>query len=303
MRLFKQSATLRLLSLTLLVLLLSLVTLITQSRAEVAVPPLTNYVVDTTNTLTHSQLEELNQQIAQLQEEKGSQIMVLMVPTVEPDDTVETFARRVFDEWRIGRVNIDDGVLVLVAKDDRRMRIETGYGLEGAITDVQASYIINQDMAPAFRSDNYFGGVKKAVDQLSLLIQGEELPDVDRSGSSTSSNALPYEFLLFFAAFILFWPIWLAPIVGGLFVLVVTGSISFAGLAAVLSLVWSLVFKKILGPGVLAANNDSSTNTIHRRRNNSHWGGGGGRSGGGFGGGFGGGGGGSSGGGGASGGW
>ena len=168
MTLFNQSVSLRSAYLVLVATLLALVMAFAPARAEVPVPELTNYVVDTTNTLTPAQLAELNHNIAQLQAEKGSQIMVLMVPTVQPDDTVETYARRVFDEWRIGRAKIDDGVLVLVAKDDRRMRIETGYGLEGAITDVQASYIINRDMAPSFREGNYFAGIKKAVDQLTL---------------------------------------------------------------------------------------------------------------------------------------
>ena len=134
---------------------LALVLWLSPVRAEVPVPPLTNYVVDVSGTLTAAQQSELNQRLAQLERDRGSQIMVLLVPTVAPDDTVESYARRVFDEWRIGRAKIDDGVLVLIAKDDRRMRIETGYGLEGAITDVQASYIINRDMAPAFREGDY----------------------------------------------------------------------------------------------------------------------------------------------------
>ena len=159
MMLFIQPVSLRSAWLLLVASCLALLLMLTPVKAEVPVPPLTNYVVDVTNTLTPAQLEDLNHSIAQLEAEKGSQIMVLMVPTVLPDDTVETYARRVFDEWRIGRAKIDDGVLLLVAKDDRRMRIETGYGLEGAITDVQASYIINSDMAPAFREENYYAGI------------------------------------------------------------------------------------------------------------------------------------------------
>ena len=98
MTLFKQPITLRSMQLLLLAMLMALGTLFIPARAEVPVPPLTNYVVDVTDTLTPVQLDELNQSIAQLEAEKGSQIMVLIVPTVQPDDTVETYARRVFDE-------------------------------------------------------------------------------------------------------------------------------------------------------------------------------------------------------------
>lgn len=307
MTLFNQSVSLRSAYLVLVATLLALVMAFAPARAEVPVPELTNYVVDTTNTLTPAQLAELNHNIAQLQAEKGSQIMVLMVPTVQPDDTVETYARRVFDEWRIGRAKIDDGVLVLVAKDDRRMRIETGYGLEGAITDVQASYIINRDMAPSFREGNYFAGIKKAVDQLTLLIQGEDLPAVGTE-SDSDSEGIPIEFIIFFAIFVLFWPVWLAPFVGGLFAFSVTGSIIVALIGGALAMLWNFFVKSFFGAGkVLEASQQTAKNRSRRRRND--WPGfGGGLGGGGFGGGFGGGGfggggGGSSGGGGASGGW
>ena len=316
MALFKQPTTLRSVCLWLLAMLIAAMSFYTSVRAEVPVPPLTNYVVDTTGTLSSAQQSELNQGIAQLEEEKGSQIMVLMVPTVQPDDTVETYARRVFDEWRIGRAKIDDGVLVLVAKNDRRMRIETGYGLEGAITDVQASYIINRDMAPAFQANDYYGGLKKAVDHLTLLIQGEDLPGVSTSTTmdeeSLFGDILPMELLLFMGVFVLFWPIWLAPIVAGFFILAISGSIGLALIAAVVALIWNLLVKKLMAPGLDAANSNPITGSrkTRRKRNHDHWGGFGGGGGfggfggGGFGGGgFGGGGGGSSGGGGASGGW
>lgn len=312
MTLLKQPVTRRSIWLLLLATLFALVAVLSPVRAEVPVPPLTNYVVDVTGTLTPVQLDELNQSIAQLEQEKGSQIMVLMVPTVQPDDTVETYARRVFDEWRIGRAKIDDGVLVLVAKDDRRMRIETGYGLEGAITDVQASYIIDRDMAPAFRAGNYYAGIRKAVDQLTLLIQGEELPAVKAAEDSPflGSKDLPIELLIFFAVFVLFWPIWLAPIVGGAFILAITGSVGLALVAAVFAIVWNLIAKSFLGSGIVEeASRQSAKGSPKRRRGRDNWPGGfggfggGGFGGGGFGGGFGGGGGGSSGGGGASGGW
>ncbi|WP_370693211.1 TPM domain-containing protein [Klebsiella pneumoniae] len=93
---------------------------------------------------------------------KGAQVAILMVPSTYPD-SIEAYATRVFEAWKLGRKGIDDGVLVLVAKDDRRMRIEVGYGLEGTITDIDAGRIIREYMTPAFRQQDYAGGLEAAA--------------------------------------------------------------------------------------------------------------------------------------------
>jgi uncharacterized protein len=110
--------------------------------ADVAVPPLTGRVVDQTGTLSASDIASLTQKLKDLETRKGSQVAVLIVPTTAPE-TIEQFAIRAAEAWKIGRRKIDDGALLVVAKDDRKLRIEVGYGLEGSLTDVTSSRIIN----------------------------------------------------------------------------------------------------------------------------------------------------------------
>lgn len=266
-------------------------------QAAPAVPAATAWVTDTTGTLSAAQRESLNQRLAALEKEKGAQIFVLMVPSTG-EDTIESYAQRVFDAWRVGRKNIDDGVLVLVAKDDRRMRIQTGYGLEGAITDLQAGRIIREQMAPAFAQGDYFAGVEAAIDNLVLLTEGEELPAVASTGSTQyEADELTWEPLLaiLFMAFMM--PAGFAAFAGAVFALAVTASIPIALGVGILAFLISKI-GRMFGAGGRASSGRAS-------RHGSAMGGLGGGIGGfrGGGGGFGGGGGGSSGGGGASGSW
>ena len=145
------------------------------ARAEVAVPVLKARVTDLTGTLTTQQTQQLEARLAALEQRKGVQVVVLMLPTTQPEDTVG-YATRVFDQWKIGRKNVDDGVLVVVAKDDHRAMIETGYGLEGAIPDAAASRIIREYMSPKFRVNDFYGGLDDAVAALTKLVDGEKLP-------------------------------------------------------------------------------------------------------------------------------
>jgi uncharacterized protein len=145
------------------------------ARADVAVPVLKARVTDLTGTLTAQQTQQLEARLAALEQRKGAQIVVLMLPSTQPEDIFD-YSTRVFDQWKIGRKNVDDGVLVVVAKDDHRAMIETGYGLEGAIPDAAASRIIREYMAPKFRSGDYFGGLDDAIDALTKLVDGESLP-------------------------------------------------------------------------------------------------------------------------------
>ncbi|SNR88952.1 uncharacterized protein SAMN05192560_1603 [Methylobacillus rhizosphaerae] len=142
---------------------------------EVAVPDLKARVTDLTGTLSQQEQTALESKLAQFEQEKGSQIAVLLVPTTAPE-AIEQYSLRVVEAWKLGRGKVDDGVLVLVAKDDRKMRIEVGYGLEGAIPDVIAKRIVSDVMAPAFRQGNFYGGIDAAVGYLTRLIAGEALP-------------------------------------------------------------------------------------------------------------------------------
>ena len=139
------------------------------------IPPFGAYVTDLTGTLDAQQKQTLEQELAALQKARGSQIGVLMVPTTQPEDIAQ-YAIRVFDAWKLGRKGVDDGVLVLVAKDDRRARIQPGYGLEGAIPDATAARVIQEYMAPKFRDGDFGGGLVDATGVLVKLIDGEALP-------------------------------------------------------------------------------------------------------------------------------
>jgi len=145
-------------------------------RAElVPVPALQKRVTDLTQTLTPEQQSQLESKLAAFEQQKGSQIAVLVVPTTKPEE-IEQYSIRVVDAWKLGREKPDDGVLVLVAKDDRKMRIEVGYGLEGAIPDLIAKRIITEVMVPSFRQGDFYGGINHAVDKLIGLVSGEQLP-------------------------------------------------------------------------------------------------------------------------------
>jgi uncharacterized protein len=138
----------------------------------VPVPPMQSRVVDLTNTLQASDAEALRQQIATLESDTQAQLAILVVPTTG-EDSIEQYATRVFADWKLGRKAQDDGVLLLVALKDRRMRIEVGTGLEGTITDLQAGRIIDQQMTPRFRSGDFAGGIQAAVQSLAQLIGGD----------------------------------------------------------------------------------------------------------------------------------
>ncbi len=143
--------------------------------AEVAVPPLTGRVVDQTGTLSSSDIAGLTQKLKDLEARKGSQIAVLIVPTTQPEDIAQ-FSIRVAEAWKIGRKKVDDGALLVVAKNDRKLRIEVGYGLEGALTDVTSRRIIDEIIVPQFRSGDFAGGINAGVDRMIAVANGEQLP-------------------------------------------------------------------------------------------------------------------------------
>ncbi|PPD54733.1 MAG: hypothetical protein CTY10_07490 [Methylotenera sp.] len=158
----------------------------------VAIPELKSRITDLTQTLSADQHVQLDSKLAAFEQQKGSQIAVLIVPTTQPEDIAQ-YSIRVVEKWKIGREKIDDGVLILVAKDDRKIRIEVGYGLEGAIPDLIAKRLISEIISPQFKQGNFYGGLDAGVDKLIGLIHGEALPEPKASAASGNAieNLLP----------------------------------------------------------------------------------------------------------------
>lgn len=162
------------------------------ARAQVAVPPASARVTDLTGTLSGQAVNRLESKLAAFESGKGSQIVVLIVPSTEPED-IEQYGIRVFDAWKPGRKGIDDGAILLVAKNDHRVRIEVGRGLEGVLTDVTTGHIIADTITPHFKLGDYDGGVEAGIDQILAVVNGESLPEPDKKWESHGglSNALP----------------------------------------------------------------------------------------------------------------
>lgn len=162
------------------------------ARADlVAIPELKSRVTDLTQTLSPNQQNHLEAKLAAFEQEKGSQIAILIVPSTQAEDIAQ-YSIRVVEQWKIGRDKVDDGLLVLVAKDDRKLRIEVGYGLEGAIPDLTAKRVISEIISPRFKQGDYFGGLDAGVDALTGLVDGEPLPAPTRvNNDGKLENLLP----------------------------------------------------------------------------------------------------------------
>lgn len=156
------------------------------SADEVAVPRLSARVTDTTGTLSAAQRQSLDQSLGDFERRKGSQIAVLMLPTVGPE-SIEQYSIRVAEAWKIGRAGADDGVILIIAKNDQRLRIEVGRGLEGAIPDVVAKRVIREVIAPHFLSGDFYGGIADGTRVLMRLIEGEQLPPVKSQAKAPQS--------------------------------------------------------------------------------------------------------------------
>lgn len=143
--------------------------------AEQDIPPLKVRVTDLTNTLTQQEKNSIETKLAAFEQEKGAQIAVLIVPTTAPE-AIEQYSIRVFEAWKLGRKGVDDGVLLLVAKNDKKMRLEVGYGLEGVLPDAIAKRIISEVISPHFKQGNFAGGITAGVDAMMKVIGGEPLP-------------------------------------------------------------------------------------------------------------------------------
>ena len=161
---------------------LALAAVLGAAQELAAVPPLQGRVIDQTATLQPTQREAMEQHLANVERELGSQIVVLIVPTTLPED-IAAYAQRVGDQWKIGRRDVGDGLLIVVAKNDRRVRIEVAKALEGAIPDLAARQIISETITPAFRRNDYAGGLNAAIDRIAARIKPEGLPAPDVRGS------------------------------------------------------------------------------------------------------------------------
>lgn len=149
-----------------------------RSQALQPIPKLEARVTDLTGTLTAGQQAELEQKLRDFEARKGAQIAVLLVNTTAPEE-IEQYSIRVAEAWKLGRSKVDDGALLILAKGDRRIRIENGYGLEGVLTDAASNRIIEDTMVPLLRQGQYFGAISAGVEQMMRLIDGEELPAPD----------------------------------------------------------------------------------------------------------------------------
>jgi len=212
------------------------------ARADVAVPPLTARVTDLTGTLSGDTVNRLEAQLAALETAKGSQLAVLMVPTTQPED-IEQYGIRVADLWQLGRKGIDDGAILLVAKNDRRVRIEVGRGLEGALPDVIANRIITETVTPRFKTGDYDGGVQAGIDRMVAVVNGEPLPEPDRKWERHSGlgDFLPLLLVVVFVASGV-----LRSLFGRLF-----GSLATGGLSAAIAWLLSHLLPIGVGAGVL----------------------------------------------------
>ena len=174
----------------------------TLAFADVAIPPLKARVTDLTATLSSQQQAALEQTLAAFEARKGSQIAVLVVPTTQPE-AVEQYAVRVEEAWKLGRKGIDDGALLLVAKDDRKLRIEVGYGLEGVLNDATAKRIIADEITPRFKQGDFYGGINAGVERMIKVIDGEPLPP-PKSRAQTASRGVDVNSLLFIGFILVF---------------------------------------------------------------------------------------------------
>lgn len=212
--------------------------------AQVPVPPLTGRITDQTATLTAEQKTALEQTLQTFEARKGSQLAVLIVPSSEPE-TIEQYALRVAELWKLGRKKVDDGALLVVAKNDRALRIEVGYGLEGALNDATSKRIISEIIAPRFKQEDFYGGITAGVDQIIRVIDGEPLPEPDGKPAGGLADLQPYIPVLFI----------LVLGIGGVLRTVLgrfPGALATGGAVAVVAWLWAGAVSIALVAGVIA---------------------------------------------------
>jgi uncharacterized protein len=170
--------------------------------AQIAVPPLTGHVTDQTATLSAEQRVALEQTLQAFEARKGSQLAVLIVPTTAPE-TIEQYALRVAEQWKLGRKKVDDGAILVVAKTDRALRIEVGYGLEGALNDAISKRIVSETIAPRFKQEDFYGGITAGVEQIIRVVDGEPLPESKARPAGGIANIQQYVPVIFVLALVI----------------------------------------------------------------------------------------------------
>lgn len=214
------------------------------AEAQIAVPPLTGRVTDQTATLSAEQKTVLDQTLQAFESRKGSQLAVLMVPTTAPE-TIEQYALRVAEQWKLGRKKVDDGAILVIAKNDRTLRIEVGYGLEGALNDATSKRIISEIITPRFKQGDFNGGIAAGVDRIIGVIDGEPLPAPKENLASDNPGINQYVPIIFV----------LALVVGGVLRSVmgrVPGAIATGGAVALVAWLFAGAASIALVAGVIA---------------------------------------------------
>ena len=227
--------------------------------AQIPVPPLTERVTDQASLLTAEQKASLEQKLRAFQARKGSQLAVLIVPTTAPE-TIEQYALRVAEQWKLGRKKVDDGALLLIAKTDRELRIEVGYGLEGTLNDATSKRIISEIITPRFKQGDFYGGITAGVDQIIRVIDGEPLPEPNRIAGSGMGELQQYVPIIFMLALVVggvlrsllgrFPGALLTGGAVGVAAWLFAGALSIALIAGVLALLFTLFSGGMGGPGI-----------------------------------------------------
>lgn len=171
------------------------------AAAQVPVPPLTGHVTDQTGTLTAEQKDSLEQTLTAFEARKGSQLAVLVLASTAPEE-IEPYALRVAEQWKLGRKKVDDGAILVVAKNDRTLRIEVGYGLEGALNDLTSKRIISEIILPRFKSQDFYGGITAGVGQIIRVIDGEPLPEPGKQPAGSLGDVRQYAPIVFILAIV-----------------------------------------------------------------------------------------------------
>jgi uncharacterized protein len=169
------------------------------SIAQAPVPPLTGHVIDLTGTLAAEQKASLEKTLTAFEARKGSQLAVLIVPSSAPEE-IEQFSLRVAEQWKLGRKKVDDGAILVVAKNDRTLRIEVGYGLEGPLNDATSKRIISETILPRFRQQDFYGGITAGVEQIIRVVDGEPLPAPIGQPATSTGDVRQYAPILFIVA-------------------------------------------------------------------------------------------------------
>ena len=214
------------------------------ASAEMIVPPLVGRVTDQTATLTPEQKATLEHTLQAFEAKKGSQIAVLIIPSTAPE-TIEQYALRVAEQWKLGRKKVDDGAILVVAKTDRALRIEVGYGLEGALNDATSKRIISEIITPRFKQGDFYGGITAGVEQIIRVIDGEPLPAANRKLTDSNLNVQHYIPVIFILALVISGV--LRAIVGRLPSAILTG-----GAVAIVGWLFAGALSFALGAGVIA---------------------------------------------------